>query len=86
MTETEASSTSSLPPLDNLQIQLHDGQKMEAAVGYISAASEALSAELVAYASPRAASRGSAAVEDSAERLKARSLVTRSKTGSRVAS
>ena len=30
---TEASSTSSLPPLDNLQIQLHDGQKMEAAVG-----------------------------------------------------
>ncbi|CAE7944029.1 unnamed protein product [Symbiodinium necroappetens] len=44
----QASSTSSLPPLDNLQIQLHDGQKME----------------LVAYASPRAASRGSAAVEE----------------------
>ncbi|CAE7655748.1 cal-1 [Symbiodinium pilosum] len=39
----QASSASTLPPLDNLQIQLHDGQKME----------------LVAYSSPRAASRGS---------------------------
>mmetsp|Transcript_8037 Transcript_8037/g.18760 ORF Transcript_8037/g.18760 Transcript_8037/m.18760 type:complete len:666 (+) Transcript_8037:56-2053(+) len=39
----QASSTPNLPPLDSLQIQLYDGQKME----------------LVAYASPRAASRGS---------------------------